>query len=311
MLWADERARSSWWTKLRLKRWDFYAVHTEHFSVCVALIDFTYTGIAFITVYEQGKKPQTVDATISPWGGLVLSTAPLSGVSSYNSSDFSVYFNNEPRGKTVYAKHKQGILLNLLFTTTSSKQEGLLGLLPLNDDGAQYFVSNKQYNYVVNGLVKIGDNEYALSNNAGMMDWGRGVWPYRTNWVWGSGQGLQNHQRIGLNIGELSVASSAQATEDSLTVDEKLVKLGTVKCEYTNYTSPFKFYTINREPHSSYAAANVTFFPDDFYSKKVNFGVVKSELNQVFGRFVGNVTSIEGNYAVNVRGIVEVHRKRF
>ena len=28
-----------------------------------------------------------------------------------------------------------------------------------------------------------------LNNDLGVMDWGRGIWPYKTYWIWGSADG--------------------------------------------------------------------------------------------------------------------------
>ena len=35
------------------------------------------------------------------------------------------------------------------------------------------------------------------------MDWGRGNWPYRSFWIWGSAMGVQEGKKVALNIGEL------------------------------------------------------------------------------------------------------------
>ena len=53
------------------------------------------------------------------------------------------------------------------------------------------------------GLITIGEKEYPLESKTsfGLMDWGRGIWPYRTHWLWGSACGLVDDIPIAWNIG--------------------------------------------------------------------------------------------------------------
>jgi len=39
-----------------------------------------------------------------------------------------------------------------------------------------------------NGEIKIGGESYSFEpeSSFGLMDWGRGIWPYKTHWLWAS-----------------------------------------------------------------------------------------------------------------------------
>jgi len=56
----------------------------------------------------------------------------------------------------------------------------------------------------------------------GGSDWGRGVWPYNTFWVWARGQGrLPDNSRFALNFGNgFEDPKARKATEDAYFVNE-------------------------------------------------------------------------------------------
>jgi hypothetical protein len=75
------------------------------------------------------------------------------------------------------------------------------------------------------------------------LDWGRGVWQYRSFWNWASASGFQpDGSTIGLNLG-CGFGDLSAATENCFILDGKVHKLEQVTFGYDskNYLLPWKF----------------------------------------------------------------------
>ena len=177
LIWNPSVLQNSFMTKCRYKQWDFYALYNEDITLAVAIADLYYIKNVFITIYEKGKEPMTYEKVIPPWEEVKMSDTSNSGISFYNSSSFLVLFHNSNSHLKTVVAHHNDIEINLIFRQPP-KQEGLVYLGPLNSDMSQFFYSHKQYNYLVDGYVKIGETQRLFHQELGMMDWGRGVWPY-------------------------------------------------------------------------------------------------------------------------------------
>ena len=295
----------------RFKKWDFYSFYLEEMTLCVAFVDLWYVKNAFITIYRPGHTPVTYEKVIFPWSEAKMSEHSLSGTTFYNSSDFFILFtNNHENYKQVIANHLD-IEINLQYRKESD-QEGMVYLGPFTSDYTHYFYSHKQYNYLIDGYVKIGNEELIVSNELGMMDWGRGVWPYHGGWIWGSGLGKINGVSVGLNIGELPKSNIAEASDDCITIGKKMIKLGIVNFEQdSSDPNLWNFFTINSKPDSRYAAIKGHFKTEKTFNKEINFWVIKSKLLQLFGTFEGVVTTIDEKFEFSIRGIVENHESRW
>jgi hypothetical protein len=92
------------------------------------------------------------------------------------------------------------------------------------------------YNHKVNCLPADGYLEYGARREElspqtclGSLDWGRGVWEYKSFWNWASASGfLPDGRTIGLNLG-CGFGDTSAATEDCLVLDGCVHKLGAVK----------------------------------------------------------------------------------
>ncbi len=47
------------------------------------------------------------------------------------------------------------------------------------------------------GVVLVGDKEYRFEPDIswGLLDWGKGVWPFRNDWYWGNGSAYVDGKR--------------------------------------------------------------------------------------------------------------------
>lgn len=311
MKWNPEVITESFFKRLRYKQWDFYSIYTQNLTLCAAIADLYYVKNVFVTIYETGKDPITIEKVIPGWEPMKMSNTSQVGTSLYNSSSWLVFFYNLNRySKSILIQHGD-IDINLSFKT-SSLQDGIVYLMPFNSDKSQFFYAHKQYNYDVQGYVKIGTRDYIIYNELGVMDWGRGVWPYNGGWIWGSGSGKQDNDKIGLNIGQLPGDSSSEVTDDCVFINNFMIKLGVVVFHNPdNLNDEWRFRSLNPEPDSRFGYIEGKFVPEKLFKKSTNLWLIKSELNQLFGVYEAEVRAIEGTFSFKVRGILEVHESRW
>lgn len=160
------------------------------------------------------------------------------------------------------------------------------------------------------GTIDYGDwhDELKPSICVGSLDWGRGVWEYRSYWNWASASGFQaDGRRIGLNLG-CGFGDLSRATENAVIVDGKLHKLGVVKFDYTSgdFMRPWRFSDDENR-------LDLTFTPFKERTARTNLGIIFSEVHQMFGRYSGVVKLDSGEELMvnDLVGFAEEHHARW
>lgn len=205
--------------------------------------------------------------------------------------------------------------------TKPKENEDIVMLAPLSDDAKRFFYNVKSYTMPVKGELEINGMKIFFSEeiaNAGM-DYGRGIWNYNTFWLWGSANGfLPDGRRIGLNLGGgFQSYNKSNATEDSVFIDGKIIKLNVAKFEFDEEedenTFQKKKWTFRTENQSEPGSCSIEFQRKYINVKKVNFYVLKSQLKQYFGSFSGWVIGPD-NVKIEFKdlvGLAEAHRARW
>ncbi len=112
--------------------------------------------------------------------------------------------------------------------------------------GEKRFYYNRKINCMpASGYLRYGgiQEELLPSESLASLDWGRGVWEYRSFWNWASASGfLADGRRIGLNLG-CGFGDLSAATENCLVLEGRVHKLDQVRFEYdpADYSQPWKF----------------------------------------------------------------------
>ena len=122
--------------------------------------------------------------------------------------------------------------------------------------------------------------------------------------------GKMNNNRVALNIGELPQDSkNAKATDDFFVFNQKVIKLGVV--HINPFENIYEFHTVNDHPFDTFAAVVGKFVPEKKFEKSTDFWLIKSNLLQLFGEFIGEVKTINETFVFNIRGILEIHDSRW
>jgi hypothetical protein len=148
------------------------------------------------------------------------------------------------------------------------------------------FYYNHKVNYMpAEGTIEIGEKTYSLEpeTSFGLMDWGRGIWPYRTHWLWGSACGIVNDVPAAFNIG-YGFGDLSTHTENIIFYDGKAHKLDEVIFHHEDRdpTKPWKF-TSNDDRF------NMVLNPLIPHREKLNFGLISLNSCLLHGLYSGKV----------------------
>jgi hypothetical protein len=188
------------------------------------------------------------------------------------------------------------------------EHESMVIVIPI---ARRRFYYNRKVNCMpASGWVQYGNQliEIKPDRNLGNLDWGRGVWDYRSFWVWASASGfLPGAGTLGFNLG-FGFGDTSAATENAIILDGRIHKLGQVDIRYDpkNYRLPWKMS--DRE-----GRLDLVFTPFLERLAKTDLKIITSEVHQMFGKYQGTVVSDDGvRIPVNeLVGFAEEHHAKW
>jgi len=288
------RVRASWW---RIKEWDYYCVLCGGYGFALTCADLGYLGLvsAVWLDFEERCFHQENRLVLLPRGSMGLPESSEEGDVVYEDGRVRMRFL------------KRGAERRLLVDWPGFRGGGGLSVdVKLYEDpGADSMVivvpfrKPKQfyYNRKVNcmpaeGVAVIGGEEKRFGGRDcfGVLDWGRGVWPYGCEWYWGSlSTRLEDGRTFGLNMG-YGFGDTSAATENMVFVDGRSHKLDRVMFHFDrrDYLKPWRFT-------SNDGRLEATMQPILDRCSKTSLLVVKSAQHQVFGRFTGRAVLDDGS----------------
>jgi hypothetical protein len=177
--------------------------------------------------------------------------------------------------------------------------------------GSRRFYYNRKINCLpASGSLRYGELLEELKPNEclGSLDWGRGVWEYRSFWNWASASGfLPEGLTLGLNLGA-GFGDLSAATENAVILNNRIHKLDQVKFDYISgdYMKPWRFT-------ENHGRLDLTFTPFKDRLARTSLGIIDSEVHQMFGRYNGHVTTDEGDDILvkDLVGFAEEHHARW
>jgi len=259
---------------------------------------YTTAGIAFLLPLARAMRfPETV-------GG---------GDMHFEAADLQLSIAEQPAGTRLRAgfhtragRHLEAEVL----VTRPAGHETLNVVIPWSDRCFQF--TSKQNTRPALGSAVLDGKTYRFDagNHAyGCLDFGRGIWPYRTCWNWGAASGLQEGRVVGLNLGGQWTDGTGM-TENGLCIDGRLHKISEpLVWEYdrTDFRRPWRI----RAPQTR--RVDLQFTPTIEESQRFELGLVGTELHWVLGHFNGTVVTDGGETlgAQQLLGWAEEHRARW
>ena len=339
---------------LRLKEWDFYQIQKGHLVLQMTIGHVSYMCSVAATLMDLDTGEKYESGIMRPLFVPQMETDP-EGMSHlhYRQKDFSMSFlvKRDRRilrmrggtGAKVLSEQgaakggsaeKERVEIDLTLTNDPANEKMVIAT-PFAHP-TQFYLNYKENYYMVAGKVCFGDREEDFTGATGLLDWGRGVWPYSHQWFWGSATarldesgrpvasmdgkdrpgertaGLPEEDGVpfGLNIG-WGFGDLSHATENMFFYRRKAYKIRGLKVKKPKRPEPkrkmegveLKDTWMLRDTAGKLSLEFTPFF--DNYTARP-FEVVETHCHQLFGTFRGYVITEEGRIPIDgVNGFIE------
>jgi len=284
---------------LRKKRWDFWGVICDTHLLRLTYASLDYFGLLTMGLLVFDTRQRFEQMQVVPFGrGMRFPERP-GGTDIHcttGNSRLAISETPESTRLVMECRSRAGRHLEAdVLVARPAGHETLNVVIPWNDRCFQF--TSKQNTRPATGAAVLDGATYSFgpANHAyGVLDYGRGVWPYRTTWNWGAANGTQNGRLIGLNLGG-QWTDGTGATENGLCIDGRLHKISE-DLEWRYDRSNWERRWHIRTPGSDRVA--LTFTPMIVESNHLNLLLLGTELHWALGRFSGAVVSDQGERIV-------------
>jgi hypothetical protein len=296
---------------LRTKRWDYWAVLTDDVALAVTYADIGYLGLVAVWWVdlrsgESGGREVTVPAA----RGVSLPDRPGSAPLRYRSSNLDLDLVDGPNGTRIVGRWTEpdGSRSSMdVEVELPPGHESLNVVIPWSDQIFQY--TSKHQARPAHGHLSVRGSEHSLDGGYGVLDVGRGRWPYSSRWNWGGGAGrATDGSLVGVQLGGRWTRGTGM-TENGILVDGRLTKIGAELEWAYDWDAPMQPWRV-LHPDGS---LDLTLTPRYDRHARVQALALATEVHQVFGRWSGHVTTDEGRLVevAGINGFAEESRSRW
>jgi hypothetical protein len=299
----------------RNKRWDYWAIQSEDIIVALTVADIDYLGLVTVDWIEPRTHRTGGHSAMVPLArGIDLPDRPTTGRLEYRGSGIGVAIAYPPGATELvaYWQEKGGGWSHLTAVVDEpAGHESLNVVIPWSETLFQF--TSKHQARPAAGTLTVEGRASTFGGSAGeawgILDVGRGRWPYQTRWNWGGGAGLATTgERVGIQIGG-KWTDETGFTENGILVEGQLVKIGEDLEWVYNWDDPLEPWRVRSADRS----LDLTLLPIHDRHTNTNLGVLYNEVHQVFGHWTGSVPSGSGRSlsVERILGFAEEARARW
>lgn len=279
----------------RIKEWDHYSILNKEFGFQLTIGDIGYlTQMSY--VWLDFKKKERFGRSIMKFF-TKSKILPLS-----STEDSIIEFPTDKFNSIIERRGKKRILT---IKDDSFMDKGINGTITLTDnpdwdntvvvtgyteDPKRFYYNHKINMMPAEGEISLGDKSYSFQpeTSFGLMDWGRGIWPYKTHWLWGSACGMVDGVPVAFNIG-YGFGDLSNHTENIIFYNGKAHKIDEVTFHHENRdpTKPWKFTSNDNR-------FTMTLDPLIPHTEKINFGLIYLNSSLMHGLYSGKLVLDNG-----------------
>jgi hypothetical protein len=289
--------------RFRIKRWDYYGLTTPNHFFSATLADLGYAGQVFIYLIDFASGEYHEATLTLPFArGIALPRNSTEGNSTFDNDKVRLAFRHEAEVRHISVKWPQFAGKDLaadVQLSVTPDHESMTIVIPMHSTRRFYY--NRKINCLpAEGYLTWGDDriDFKSGDALGNLDWGRGIWDYRSFWVWASASGfLPDGRTVGLNLG-FGFGDTSKATENALILNGRVHKLGQVDFQYSsqNFKQAWKMSSPDDR-------LQLEFIPFVERVAKANLLLITSEVHQMFGRYHGTVIADDGE-VIQLAGLI-------
>lgn len=305
----------------RFKKFEHYFFYYDNKIVQIAAANVYIGGNIFLIVYDYEKKElvyENVDLMPfldnAQFPDLADNVFACLGNYSSEKSGLRVKVDKKLEGnicRTQVEFNAEGKAQGSVVFKRNVHHEDMFTISPITEDNRYWYYNLKAYNLSCEGTL----NGETLEGCVGASDYGRGLFPYKTNWIWGTASGKSGKHNFSLELGGGIPHESSNTFEDAFKVGTKVFKLSPLAYTYDklNYMNGFTMKTHENYAHDMNNAADIVFRSSFVHTKKDNLIIIKSNMDYIYGTYSGWVTDDKGNKFEfeDIHGFVEIAKFRW
>lgn len=274
----------------RIKEWDFYQINNQNLCLQFTIGHASYAGQVSVMLFDFQKGERLIDKNnllALPFGSLHMpadAESPHKVI--YNKKGIKMKFETKGQNRIltcIWDEFEAKIRLK------RKNPNSLVINVPFDESEHCFYYNHKINCMEAEGLVKINGKEFLFKHedSYGLLDWGRGVWPFHNEWYWSNGTGLAEGELFGFNLG-CGFGNTSQASENMLFYQGKAHKIGRVRFRLGNdFMEPWVLY-------DDAGRLELTLTPSYDRFTKTKALWVNNSCHQVFGRFSGRAVLGDG-----------------
>lgn len=299
---VDMSARG--WKRYRLKEWHYLSFTTDEWFVAVGLVQLGYIANLFSYAVDRLQhRPAVEYGGLSPMGtALSVAQSSARGTTSWQSKSASV---------SITARDGWDVDLDLPLGAERlrgrARLEAADSLAMLHRLGPRRVAyTHKAAGWPASGYLELGTRPIRLDGGVGASDWTRSQASRVTEWKWASVSGfVRDGAAFGLNLSaQVYDDDRGHSVENAYWLDGQVRPLSGVRFEVPSDPKSGR-WTIRSIDSNE---VDIEFEPLGAREEHTNFGLVRTEFVQPYGRFAGQVCEhdITGCF-----GVVETHLSRW
>ncbi len=273
---------------MRKKKWNYWCIFGEDILFSATISHLDYAAVCFVYLLNYETQRFFEKQIVIPTGRGVRMPE--------NVLDDVVLNHHQMKIQLLYAEHETKLSVYIpdfdgenlhaeLDIYHPPGDESLNVVIPKNRNVFQF--TAKHHILPTTGFVKLGEKEYDFNSDYSfaVLDYGRGIWPRKSQWNWAMASQRLGHRRIGLNFGGQWTDGTGM-TENAVFIDGKMIKIHEDVLFSYNLNDCKHPWTI-RTRFSDHV--HLTFTPFFTRTAKTNIQFLRSEVHQLVGYFDGYI----------------------
>lgn len=299
----------------RTKRWEYWGLMTPEHVVGVTVSSLDYAAVHQVWLLDRRRGTVIDEGAVVPLGRGTLLPASLGGGAARARArglaiDLEDAVTPTGAGDPGTRIRVRTARVEVDVVAAAPRGHEALGVVvPWSDRRFQYTV--KDLARPLAGTITVdGERSEVPAGEAwGVLDHGRGRWPYSMTWNWGAGSGRVDGHVVGVQVGGRWTDGTG-STENALLLDGRLHKnRDDLVWEYdrSDWLTPWHVHDRGR------ARVDLTFTPFHERVARTNLLVLEGETHQCFGTWTGWMTTDTGEHVMvdGVEGWAEEARNRW
>ena len=269
---------------LKLKEWNFYQFSKGDYILQLTIGHVSYICSVSVNLINIKTGVRKDISSMKPFYVPKLDLDPnIESLIEYQEKDFNMTFKVTKDKRILTFKGSNKIYEDIdvyLEMENDQNNEKMVIATPFKNK-KQFYLNYKENYYQVNGYASFDEVKVDFNNSVGLIDWGRGVWPYSHEWYWGNLTSSIDNVPFGFNIG-WGFGDLSNASENMFFYNKKAYKLGILQVK-RNKDDYLDKWILEDESKNFYLEFNP--FYDNYTENK--YVIINTHCNQLFGYFNG------------------------